>query len=552
MLTLVVGGVRSGKSAVAERLAASAGGPVHYVATYPRGDDAEMAERVRRHRERRPASWHTVEAPDPLGAFGDDLGRAGTGTILVDNLGGWLSALLPAGGGEPAGPTGGEAAPDPAGARERVAAFAAAACARSGEVIVVADETGLGGVAAHPVARAFADLSGEACQVLAEAAHRVLLVVAGQVLVVKGSPQPAAPWSAQGTPAGMDGEGALRFHGDREVPAGHLDFAVSVVAGGPPPPVRHVLEGALRGTGRYPDEAAATRALAAYHSRSPDEVLPLNGASEAFWLLASTLRARQAVCVHPSFTEPEAALRACGTPVARTFREAGGFRLRPEAVDGGADLVVLGNPNNPTGTLDPAAVVAGLARPGRILVVDEAFMDLAGGPPPGESMAGRGDLPGLVVIRSLTKLWGLPGVRAGYLLGPPEVVAALRARRQPWSVGTVALAALEAYPALARGDGPASPGPIAAAVARARVELCMGLTGLPGVQVWPSAANFLLVRVPGGAEVRRRLAERGIAVRRGDTFPGLSPDHLRVAVRGPADNARLVAALAGVLAEAAG
>ncbi len=81
-----------------------------------------------------------------------------------------------------------------------------------------------------------------------------------------------------------------------------------------------------------------------------------------------------------------------------------------------ADLVVVGNPNNPTGSLDPAATVAGLARPGRVLVVDEAFMELT--PDEAESLAGRRDLPGLVVVRSLTKLWGLAGLRAGYVLAP--------------------------------------------------------------------------------------------------------------------------------------
>jgi len=274
--------------------------------------------------------------------------------------------------------------------------------------------------------------------------------------------------------------------------------------------------------------------------RCPEEVLPLNGAAEAFWLLAGALRPELAVCVHPSFTEPEAALRSAGTPVVRALRDPDDFSLDPEAVDPSAGLVVTGNPNNPTGTLDPAACLERLARSGRVLVVDEAFMDLV--PGESQSLAARGDLPGLVVVRSLTKSWALPGLRAGYLLGPPDLVAALRGSRQPWSVNALALTALEAY-----GEAPEGTTAVAEEVARAREGLEAALRRLPGVHVWPSSANFVLVRVPGGPAVRRGLLALGIAVRRCDTFPGLSPDHLRVAVRTPADNDLLLAALRKVL-----
>jgi histidinol-phosphate aminotransferase len=147
-------------------------------------------------------------------------------------------------------------------------------------------------------------------------------------------------------------------------------------------------------------------------------------------------------------------------------------------------------------------------------------------------------VPGLVVIRSLTKLWGLAGLRVGYLLASPEVVAALQERRQPWSVNSVALAALVACSVDA--ITPAAKG---RAVARARHDLVARLADLPGVRAWPASANFLLLRVGGGEGVVRRLASRGIAVRPAHTFPGLTADHIRVAVRQPKDHARLVAAL---------
>jgi L-threonine-O-3-phosphate decarboxylase len=332
-------------------------------------------------------------------------------------------------------------------------------------------------------------------------------------------------------------ERELRLHGDTLAAPGQLDFAVNVVPGGPPGWLREALLAALDRVDRYPDERPAVQALAARHGRSPAEVVCANGSAEAFWLLAAAVQPQRAVVVHPSFTEPEAALRAAGHPVERVWRDPDRFGLDPEAVPAGADLVVVGNPNNPTGNLEPAATLARLARPGRLLVVDEAFMELI--PGEAQSLAGHRDLPGLVVVRSLTKLWGLAGIRAGYLLAPAPVAAALRTARQPWSVNVLALAALAAW---AR-HGAEHAAHLAVKVAAARQELAEALSALPGVRVWPSAANFLLIRVPNGPAILTGLATRGIAARPCHSFPGLDRHHLRVAVRGQGDNQRLIQAL---------
>ena len=250
-------------------------------------------------------------------------------------------------------------------------------------------------------------------------------------------------------------------------------------------------------------------------------------------LLARALRPAHAVVVHPGFTEPEAALRAAGHVVHRLV-------LAPPYVLGDvpeqADLVVVGNPTNPTGVLH--ADLERLCRPGRTVVVDEAFMDAV----PGErgSLAGRADLPGLVVVRSLTKTWALAGLRAGYLLAAPHLVDALRGAQPLWSVSTPALAAAEACsaPAAVRQAAEAAVG-----TARERARLERALTQL-GIEVIPgSQAPYLLCRAPGHPYVRERLREIGIAVRRGDTFPGLTGEHWRTAVRDRASSDRLTAAL---------
>ncbi len=332
----------------------------------------------------------------------------------------------------------------------------------------------------------------------------------------------------------------LDHHGDAELAPGLVDLAVNVRAGTPPPWLRAVLAASLDDVAAYPDLRPARAALAAAHGRDPAGVLPTAGAAEAFVLLARALSPRRAVVVHPSFTEPEAALRAAGHPVERLLLDPPGHRLDPAAVPDDADLVVLGNPTNPTSVLHPADDVAALARPGRVLVVDEAFADTVPGEP--ASLAARTDLPGLVVVRSLTKTWGLAGLRVGYALGPPDLVAAMAAAQPHWPLSTPALAALAACttPA-ARAEADAA----ARELAAHRAALLAALP--PGVVVAEPRSSFVLLRVPGGERVRAALRERGWAVRRGDTFPGLSPDHLRVAVRDPRTSRAFAADLAGIL-----
>ena len=298
------------------------------------------------------------------------------------------------------------------------------------------------------------------------------------------------------------------------------------------------LERSLKTLGSYPDQRFALQAVARRHERETDEVLLTAGAAEAFVLLARALSPKRAVCVHPSFTEPEAALRAAGHEVERLVL-ASPYVLDPVDVPDDADLVVVGNPTNPTGVLHER--LAELCRPGRVTVVDEAFMDAVPGEP--GSLASQ-RFPGLVVIRSLTKTWALAGLRVGYLLASPDLVARLKEAQPLWSVSSPALAALD----VCLGRGPVKQAEREAAeIAEVRDELEKALTGL-GVEVSPgSRAPFLLCRVPGRPDVREALRERGIAVRRGDTFPGLTPEHWRTAVRDRATSEVLLTALAEVL-----
>ncbi|MCX4968580.1 Rv2231c family pyridoxal phosphate-dependent protein CobC [Streptomyces sp. NBC_00654] len=321
----------------------------------------------------------------------------------------------------------------------------------------------------------------------------------------------------------------LRHHGDAEVRDRNLtDLAVNVRTHTPPDWLRQRIAASLVSLASYPDGAAARAAVAGRHGLPVERVLLTAGAAEAFVLIARALPAACPVVVHPQFTEPEAALRAAGHEVGRVLlRAEDGFRLDPAAVPEEADLVVVGNPTNPTSVLHPAAVLERLARPGRTLVVDEAFMDAV--PGEREALCGRTDIPGLVVLRSLTKTWGLAGLRIGYVLADPATIALLADAQPLWPVSSPALAAAEACMeprALVEAAGAAD------RIAVDRAHLLAGLAEFGEVRaVEPAEGSFVLLRLERAAEVRERLRLLGFAARRGDTFPGLGPEWLRLAVR---------------------
>jgi len=515
-LRLVIGGTRSGKSLHAERLALASGRAVRYVATAD-ADDVSMADRIRSHVKRRPAAWETVQA-------GDDLAAAlrWGGVSLIDGLGMWIGGVMHRGD------------DDVLAEIERVVR-----ASRGADVIVVAEEAGQGMLPSDCVSRAWLDQLGEAVQRLSSAADSVDYVVAGRAIALDGAAivaQTSKPTAQPTIPRA--GAPELRHHGDRDVRRSDADHAVNVLAGGPPPWLRDALVAALQeDADRYPDDAEARSATAARHSRDPEEIVPTNGAAEALWLLGLAVRPRLAACVHPGFTEAEAALHAHRVPVARVqLGPDHDFALDPGAVPEAADLVIAGNPASPSGTLAPATALLALRAPGRVVVVDEAFMEMVPGEP-GSLAAERMD--DVIVIRSLTKLLSIPGLRAGYAIAPPGLASALTAARPPWSANALALAAMTAA---AR-----HPGELEArahlAVAQRR-DLERRLDAIDNVRTWPSATNFCLVEVPDGPGTVARLRARQIAVRAAGSFPGLGPGHLRITARDPAANARLASAIA--------
>ncbi|GGO89254.1 hypothetical protein GCM10011584_18210 [Nocardioides phosphati] len=353
--------------------------------------------------------------------------------------------------------------------------------------------------------------------------------------------QVARPESGRSRPGAAAPSHDLAHHGDVEVEAGMLDFAVNVHADEPPAFLAEALRGAVADLARYPDPTRATHAVARAHGIDPESVLLTHGAAEAFGLVAQQPWERPAV-VHPQFTEPEAALRAHGHDPARLLLTAEtGFRLT-STDPRGADLVIVGNPTNPTSRLHPRGALRGFAQDGVTVLVDEAFLDVVEpiDAPRDSLVRDAATDPRLLVTRSLTKTYSIAGLRIGYLVGHPDVLRRLAARRSPWPVSTLAAVAAEACVspeglAYAAGVRRQLPEQLAALVATLSAR---GFTVVDDPR-----GPFVLAQHPEATRIREELRARKIAVRRADTFPGLDGTWLRFAARGPAGTSALADAL---------
>ncbi|MBM6817635.1 histidinol-phosphate transaminase [Olsenella uli] len=319
-----------------------------------------------------------------------------------------------------------------------------------------------------------------------------------------------------------------------------------------PDEVRAAIDAALLATplNRYPDPMAnALRdAVAARHGVAREAVCVGNGGDELLFNLLFAFGGPGCALVTcpPDFAEYANFAAMCETPVVRVPRDAQDFSIDAEALLAAARdaaLVILTSPNNPTGDLvDPALVRRLLDGTDALVLVDEAYVEFA---PEGSSLVGWvASCPRLIVLRTLSKAFGLAGLRAGYVVADPGVIGALAAVRQIYSVDVLAQAAGRA--AL---EHRASLAPVVADIVAERARLSAGLSELPGVRVWPSAANFVLVRVPRAAEVRRRLRDEfSVLVRDFSAAPGLE-GCLRISVGTREENDVLLDALATLVRE---
>ena len=329
-----------------------------------------------------------------------------------------------------------------------------------------------------------------------------------------------------------------------------LDFSASINPLGPPASARKAFVKSYGEISRYPGPYGKKlkEALAERHGMSPAEVLVGNGSTQLIYLLCAALRPRTALVVGPAFSEYANALRLGGANISQ-------FTLNPDdafqfsmprfmaAWDKDCDIVILATPNSVTGRLIPRAEIETIARVAvrrkSFVLVDEAFIDFVEKESV-ETLVRQN--PYLIVLRSLTKYYALPGLRLGYLFGETRRVAQLASYQEPWSVNAPALSVAIAC----LGDGSFTM-KTEHWLADERKFLLDRLTAIKELHPFASQANFLLVKIDradfDALQLRSFLSTKKILIRACDTFAGLGVNYFRVAVKRRKDNLRLLAAL---------
>jgi threonine-phosphate decarboxylase len=334
-----------------------------------------------------------------------------------------------------------------------------------------------------------------------------------------------------------------------------LDFSASINPLGPAPGVSGAVAAAFSRVVHYPDSGCheLRQALARHHGLEAAQVVVANGSTELIHLLPRLVpaRSRRALLVAPAFSEYAHALDLSGWRYDYLpLRPATGFALDKEqlaaTLDQGYDLLFLGNPGNPSGRLYCLAEVEQLLDlcrdKGVFALLDEAFMDFCE-----EESAKRLALArdNVLVLRSMTKFYGFPGLRLGYALGKAEHIGKVARHLPPWSVGVLAQAAgLAGLADRAHGEETRQ------LVTGERSWLAAELGRLPGLTIFPGAANYLLGEM-GGELTATMLAEKllpqRILIRTCGNFAGLGERFFRVAVRSRGENEILVRAMGELL-----
>lgn len=339
-----------------------------------------------------------------------------------------------------------------------------------------------------------------------------------------------------------------RTHGGNHH-AGLIDFSVSINPLGPPLAAIDEYHAAAARITSYPAPYAADfeRQVAAAIGVEPANVIAGNGSTQLIHLIFRALRFGHPAVVIPTFSEIANAAAVYASPArGLLLPEAEGFALAPalieRALDHGADAIFIGRPNSPTATLisqsTARAIAQACADRRAWCVFDEAFIDFTG-----EASMARlaADQPGIVVIRSMTKIFAMPGLRLGFAVATPETILRMRNALEPWSVSVAA----EQVGLACLGISGTYLAETLRIVARERDFLYHRLNDHRELHVFPSAANFLMLaagneRRPG--DFGAFLNTQGTAIRDLASLPGSRPGLYRIGVRLRRDNERLAEA----------
>lgn len=335
------------------------------------------------------------------------------------------------------------------------------------------------------------------------------------------------------------------------VPATQLvDFSANINPLGPPEWLRPLVSANISDLAHYPDPDCTEliTALARANNLHPEQILVGNGATELLHLLPRAMEFKRALVPVPSYADYEDPARLNGLEITLLPLSASEqFRLdtaQLEAALQPEQLVLLGQPNNPTGALFDANQLRQLAirHPETYFVIDESFIDFTDG-----SQSLRIDRPAnVVIIQSMTKAYAIPGLRLGYAIADVEIITKMRRLLPNWTVNSIAqrvgCQAVKDQDYLQRSR---------LFVSQQREKLAHELSKIPGLNVYDGTANFLLVRLDHdtftAAEIAEQMLKHGVAIRVCDNFHALDQGYFRVAVRTSSEQQRLCEVLRGIL-----
>jgi L-threonine-O-3-phosphate decarboxylase len=331
-----------------------------------------------------------------------------------------------------------------------------------------------------------------------------------------------------------------------------LDFSASISPLGPPNSAIAAILSQISNLKHYPDPnySELRLALSHFHQLPPEWILPGNGSAELLTLIGRELAQLAATTlITPAFGDYYRTLAAYNVKVLECPLSlvTGHWSLFLDKGQMTNDKgLLLNNPHNPTGKLFSRDSILPYLEQFALVVVDEAFMDFV---PPNEEQSlipVVQEYANLVILRSLTKFYSLPGLRLGYAIAHPDCLAKWQLWRDPWPVNTLAAAA-----AIAALQDTEFQQQTWAWLPPARNQLFQGLAEIPGLQPQASAANFLLVESQKSTSQLQRelLQHHQILIRDCLSFKELGDRFFRVAVREESDNQRLLIALDSVLSE---
>ena len=329
-----------------------------------------------------------------------------------------------------------------------------------------------------------------------------------------------------------------------------IDFSASINPLGCPPVVQKAVTKQFNDIRHYPDSQCSDlrRAIAEKTPCNESNIIIGNGSNELFYLIPRALKPKKGLLLQPTFAEFSDAFCNSNIDVIEIINDDKDFPVintnisRLKSVED--CMVFLCNPNNPTGQLTRREDIIDLVNddPNRVVVIDEAFMDFV---EDSEKYSVIKDAPlmdNLIVVRSLTKFYGFPGLRLGYLISNESIINKLMRYKEPWTVNTIAQVA-----GLAAINDKEFTAKTRKYVSVEKTFLYDGLTTIKGIHPFQPTVNFILVRIEDSKKtssaIQDVLMKNNILIRNCSNFKGLDETYFRVAVKTRKENQKLLDAL---------